>query len=151
VSKSSVTEYKQWMSDSFGRRTPWGDEDSPALVTQVESMLERELQEYIMRGDKKPDIRRVKEGKTVVEQGSSSNELYLLLNGVLVVEVDGEKVAELGPGAVFGERAVLEGSTRTATLRAVTECKVAAVPADRMDRDKLAQLAGGHRREEARG
>ncbi|MEP7114703.1 MAG: cyclic nucleotide-binding domain-containing protein, partial [Ilumatobacteraceae bacterium] len=149
IAKSSVAEYKQWMSDSFGRRTPWGDEDSPALVSEVESMLERELQANIMRGDKRPDIRRVKEGKTLVEQGSSSNEMYLLLNGVLVVEVDGEKVAELGPGAVFGERAVLEGSTRTATLRAVTECKVAAVPTDRMDCDKLAELAGGHRREEA--
>ena len=151
VAKSSLAEYKQWMSDSFGRRTPWGDEDSPALVTEVESVLERELQENIMRGDKKPDIRRVKEGKTLVEQGSSSNEMFLLLNGVLVVEVDGEKVAELGPGAVFGERAVLEASTRTATLRAVTDCKVAAVPADRMDRDKLAELAGGHHREEAHG
>jgi hypothetical protein len=151
IAKSSVAEYKQWMSDSFGRRTPWGDEDSPALVTEVESVLERELQENIMRGDKKPDIRRVKEGKTLVEQGSSSNEMYLLLNGVLVVEVDGEQVAELGPGAVFGERAVVEGGTRTATLRAVTECKVAAVPADRMDRDKLAELAGAHHREEARG
>ena len=85
--------------------------------TEVESLLERELQESIMRGDKKPDIRRVKEGRTLVEQGSSGDDLYLLLNGVLVVEVDGEKLAELGPGAVFGERASLEGGTRTATLR----------------------------------
>jgi len=151
VAKSSVAEYKQWMAESFGRHTPWGEEDSPALVTEVESVLERELQENIMRGDKKPDIRRVTEGKTLVEQGSSSSEMYLLLNGVLVVEVDGEKVAELGPGAVFGERAVLEGSTRTATLRAVTDCKVAAVSAEHMDREKLAELASGHHREEARG
>ncbi|MGZ4722579.1 MAG: cyclic nucleotide-binding domain-containing protein [Ilumatobacteraceae bacterium] len=151
VAKSSVAEYKKWMAESFGRRTPWGVEDSPALVTEVESLLERELQESIMRGDKQPEIRRVKEGKTLVEQGSSSDELYLLLNGVLVVEVDGEKLAELGPGAVFGERAALEGGTRTATLRAVTDCKVAVAPADRIDLDKLAALATGHRREEARG
>ena len=150
IAKSSTAEYKNWMSESFGRRTPWGDEDSPALVSQVESWLERELQEGIMRGDTKPDIRRVKEGRTLVEQGSTSNEIYLLLNGVLVVEVDDEKIAELGPGAVFGERAALEGS-RTATLRAVTECKIAAVPADHIDRDKLAQLAGGHHREAAQG
>jgi hypothetical protein len=151
VAKSSVAEYKKWMAESFGRRTPWGDEDSPALGTEVETLLERELQESIMRGDKKPEIRRVKEGKTLVQQGSSSDELYLLLNGVLVVEVDGEKLAELGPGAVFGERAALEGGTRTATLRAVTDCKVAVAPADRIDLDKLAALANGHRREEARG
>jgi len=151
VAKSSVAEYKKWMAESFGRRTPWGDEDSPALVTEVETLLERELQESIMRGDKKPDIRRVKEGKTLVQQGSASDELYLLLNGVLVVEVDGEKLAELGPGAVFGERAALEGGTRTATLRAVTDCKVAVAPADRIDLDKLTALATGHRREETRG
>jgi len=59
------------------------------------------------------------------------------VNGVLVVKVDGEQLAEVGPGAVLGERALLEGGTRTATLRAVTECKVAAVPADQVDRDRL--------------
>ena len=148
IAKGSLAEYKQWMTASFGRRTPWGDEDSPALVTEVESVLERELQEHIMRGDTKPEIRRVQKGKTLVEQGSSSCEMYLLLNGVLVVEVDGKMVAELGPGAVFGERALLEGGQRTATLRAVTDCKVAAVSGDQIDRHKIAELASGHRREE---
>ena len=149
AAKSSVAGYKKWMNESFGRHTPWGDEDSPALVSQVETLLERELQGAIMRGGKKPDIRRIKEGNTLVEQGAVSDELFLLLNGVLVVEVDGEKLAELGPGAVLGERAVLAGGMRTATVRAVTECKVAAVPADRIDLDKLTKLAEGHRREEA--
>ncbi|MEQ1873404.1 MAG: cyclic nucleotide-binding domain-containing protein [Ilumatobacteraceae bacterium] len=149
VAKSSVAEYKEWMAESFGRRTPWGDEDSPALVSKVETLLERELQGAIMRGGKKPSIVKVKEGKALVEQGTKSDELFLLLNGVLVVEVDGEKLAELGPGAVMGERALLEGGARTATLRAVTDCKVAAVRADSVDLDKLAELARGHRREDA--
>ncbi|CAN5432534.1 hypothetical protein BH10ACT2_BH10ACT2_07650 [soil metagenome] len=149
VAKSSLAEYKEWMAESFGRRTPWGDEDSPALVTEVETLLERELQGAIMRGGKKPTIRKVKEGEMLVEQGATSDELYLLLNGVLVVEVDGEKLAELGPGAVMGERALLEGGARTATLRAVTDCKVAAVRADSIDLEKLAELARGHRREDS--
>ncbi len=148
VAKSSVAEYKEWMTQSFGRRTPWGDEDSPALVSEVESLLERELQGSIMRGGQKPTIRKVKEGSALVEQGESSDELFLLLNGVLVVEVDGEKLAELGPGAVMGERGVLEGGARTATLRAVTDCKVAAVSADNLDTEKLAELARSHRRED---
>ncbi len=148
VAKSSVAEYKKWMNRSFGRRTPWGDEDSPALVTEVETLLERELQAGIMRGSDKPSIRRVKAGKTLVEQGSASNELFLLLNGALVVEVDGELIAELGPGAVLGERSVLEGGLRTATLRAVTDCKVAAVGPDHIDLAKMAELADGHRRED---
>jgi len=151
TAKSSVAEYKQWMNESFGRHTPWGDEDSPALVTEVETLLERELQGAIMRGGKKPEIRKLREGETLVEQGSSSDELFLLLNGILVVEVDGEKLAEMGPGAVMGERALLEGGARTATLRAVTDCKVAAVKADAIDLGKLAGLAQGHRREDTKG
>ena len=150
TAKSSVAEYKQWMNESFGRHTPWGDEDSPALVTEVETLLERELQGAIMRGGKKPNIRKVKQGDTLVEQGTHSDELFLLLNGILVVEVDGEKLAEMGPGAVMGERALLEGGARTATLRAVTDCKVAAVKADQIDLEKLAELAQGHRREDTK-
>ena len=101
-----------------------------------------------MRGGDKPEIRRIKAGNTLVEQGAASDELFLLLNGVLVVEVDGEALAELGPGAVLGERAVLEGGVRTATLRAVTNCKVASATADHIDKGKLAELSEGHHRED---
>ncbi len=149
VAKSSLAEYKRWMNESFGSRTPWGDEDAPALVSEVESALERQLQESIMRGGAAPTIREVGAGTLLAEQGTQGNELFLLLNGVLVVEVNGEPLAELGPGAVLGERAAIEGEIRTATLRAVTDCKVAAVPADAIDRRALVELADGHRREES--
>jgi CRP-like cAMP-binding protein len=119
------------------------------LVTAVETALERELSTLIMRGGPKPRVRRLKEGAVVTEQGAPGNELFLLLDGVVAVEVDGSAVAEVGPGAVLGERAVLEGGTRTSTLRCVTACRVAAVKADHIDTDRLAELASGHRREQA--
>jgi Cyclic nucleotide-binding domain len=148
VAKSGLTDLKNWLSGSFGKRTPWGDEDSPALVTAVETALERELSTVIMHGGPKPDVRRLKEGAVLTEQGTPGDELFLLLDGVIAVEVDGAPVAEVGPGAVLGERAVLEGGTRTSTLRCVTPCRTAAVKADHLDRDRLAQLAAGHRRED---
>jgi CRP-like cAMP-binding protein len=74
--------------------------------------------------------------------------VFLLLDGVIVAEVDGELVAELGPGAVLGERAVLEGGVRTATLRASTRCKVAVASGEQLDPAALAELSAGHRREE---
>jgi CRP-like cAMP-binding protein len=67
---------------------------------------------------------------------------------VLSVNVDNEPLAELGPGAILGERAVLEGGVRTSTLRAVTKCKVAAVPAERLDPEALTEISKSHRREE---
>ncbi len=100
-----------------------------------------------MRDGDAPDIRRVKRGKTLVEQGGEGTELFVVLDGVLSVEVDGESVAELGPGAILGERALLEEGVRTSTLRAVTNCKVAAVARHSIDPELLGRLAEGHRRE----
>ena len=83
----------------------------------------------------------------LTRQGDVGGELFLVLDGVLVVEVDGTEWAEVGPGAVLGERAVLERGLRTSTLTARTSCKVAAVPADQIDRARLEALADDHRRE----
>lgn len=145
--KVGLADFKEWYRTSFGKRTPWGDEDSPALVTAVETALERQLSTTIMRGGEKPEVRTVKAGKELVRQGEPGHELFLVLDGVLSVEHDGEPLAELGPGAVLGERAVLEGGTRTSTLRAVTKCRVAAIPADHIDQDVLEELRVGHQRE----
>lgn len=54
----------------------------------------------------------------------------------------------LGPGAVLGERAILEAGRRTATLRALTSCKVAVARDVELDPEVLAQLREGHRRED---
>ena len=148
TAKVGLTDFKEWWRHSFGKHTPWGDELSPAYVTAVETALERQLSVDIMRGGQKPKIRSVKEGKTIIEQGASDTDLYLVLNGVVTVEVDGEPVAELGPGAVIGERAVLEGGVRTSTVRATTDCKVAVAAADQIAREYLLELSSGHRREE---
>lgn len=147
VAKTGTVDFKTWYRRAFGRHSPWGDEESPALVTEVESALERQLSTSLMAGGK-PKIRKVKEGAALVEQGAEGAELFLLLDGVLRVEVDGERVAEIGPGALLGERALLEGGRRTSTLRAVTPCKVAVAAAEALDRDALSEVSRGHRRED---
>jgi Cyclic nucleotide-binding domain len=146
--KAGLTDFKEWYRRAFGKHTPWGDEDSKALVTTAETALERELSHLIMRGGDKPKIKKLRKHKTLIEQGERGDEVFLLLDGMLAVEVDGKSVAELGPGAILGERAALEGGVRTATLRAVTKCKVAVVPSARVDPDTLSELSKHHRREE---
>jgi hypothetical protein len=149
--KSGLADFKDWYRKSFGRHTPWGDQDSRALVTAVESALERRLSEQVMRGGEKPQVRKLKAGTALVEQGETGNDVFLLLDGVLRVEHDGERLAEYGPGALLGERAHLEDGRRTSTLVAVTACRVASVKADQLQRGELQELAKGRRREEHRG
>lgn len=149
VAKTGLIDFRHWYRHAFGTHTPWGESDSPALVAAVETALERELSRTIMRAGTKPAIRKVPEGRALVKQGDPGDTLFLLLDGVVAVEVDGEVLAQLGPGAVLGERAVLEGGTRTSTVRAETRCRVALVPAERLDLAALVELSAGHRREQS--
>jgi CRP-like cAMP-binding protein len=101
-----------------------------------------------MRGGAEPDIRTLAAGETLVRQGEPGDDLFLLLDGLLHVDVDGKVVAELAPGAILGERALLEGGVRTSTLIAATAVKVAVAAHDRLDPAALERVSRGHRREE---
>ena len=116
-------------------------------MTAVETALERELSSHIMRGGTEPKIRKVGQGRALVNEGEAGAEVFLLLDGVMSVEVGQTSLGHVGPGAVLGERALLESGKRTATLRAVTPCRVAAISGDDIDPALLSELAHHHRRE----
>lgn len=147
--KTGSIDFKSWYRDAFGKHTPWGETDSPAFVTQVETALERELSRSIMRDNVQPERRKLSKGEALVRQGDRGEALFLLLDGVIAVEVDGKRLAEIGPGAILGERALLEGGIRTSTLVAVTPCRLSVASADRIDHKVLEEISRGHRREES--
>jgi hypothetical protein len=145
--KAGLTDFRDWYRRSFGRHSPWGDEDSDALVTAVETALERSLAAQVMHGAAKPRVRRVAAGTILTRQGEAGSEVYLVLDGVVRVERDGERLAEYGPGAMLGERSHLENGVRTATNVAVTPCRIAVVDAATLERTAMEELSTGHRRE----
>src|SRR5947199_9782420 len=69
VVKSGTIDFEQWYRQSHGKHTPWGEEDSEALTTAVESELERELSVSIMRAGKKLERRDVEQGSALVTEG----------------------------------------------------------------------------------
>ena len=88
--KSGLTDYSNWMAVSFGPHTPWGDEDSEALVTAVETALEHQLSVQLMHGAAKPRVEKLPAGHVLVRQGDRGTDVYLILDGVIRVERDGE-------------------------------------------------------------
>lgn len=147
--KSGLTDFREWTAGFGTEHTPWGDEDSPAPVTAVETAHECVFSAELMPGSEQPRFATLTPGDTLTRQGDTGDDLYLVLDGVVRVDRDGEQLAEHGPGAILGERAYLEGGVRTSSLVAVTSCRVAAVPGGQFDTGALAELASGHRREEA--
>lgn len=148
VAKSGLIDTQNWLENSYGDATPWGAQDSPAIVSAVESELEHQLSHMLMSGGKKPRIREYPEGSVVAAQGEPGDSLLILLDGILAIDVGGEVLSEVGPGAVMGERAILESGVRTATLTARTPVRVAVAEVGAIDLTELEKLAEGHRREQ---
>jgi hypothetical protein len=149
VQKTATISFQEWYERPPGDAgTPWGEEDSAVFVTMAETSLERELSATLMR-EGSPAIRELEAGAVLTQQGEQVEGLFVVLDGMLAVEVDGQEVGDVGPGAVIGERAALERGTRTATLRATTPVRVAIVDAGAVSEDALRDLTEGHRREEA--
>jgi Cyclic nucleotide-binding domain len=130
----------------LGDGSPWGDEETPAFAAAVESELERRLATSILWAEAKLVRRRVEPGETLVEQGRAGVDLFILLDGLLDVEIDGQTVAQVGSGAILGERAVLGDGRRTATLRAVRSSRVAVVGPDQIARPQLAEISASRAR-----
>jgi hypothetical protein len=147
VEKSGTVDFERWWRESFGPHMPWGGEDSPAVLAAADSELERELSRLVMTRPEGLERRQLSVGETLVEQDQPGMELYLVLDGMLDVEADGDIVAEVGPGAILGVRASLEGGLRSATLRAATRCRVVVIPEELLDQSELAAIASGQRRE----
>ncbi len=74
---------------------------------------------------------RFHEGRTLVKEGSVAHEMMILTSGTATVVRDGEHVADLGPGDVLGELAVLSHEHRTATVTATSDVEVIHLTADR--------------------
>ena len=86
-------------------------------------------------------VREFSAGKSVVKQGDPGREAFLLARGVLnVVRQDEDQMvvlAALGPGALFGEMALVSNAPRAASVVAVEPTQVLA--AQRSDLEALAQ------------
>ncbi|CAH8650615.1 unnamed protein product [Schistosoma intercalatum] len=63
----------------------------------------------------------------IIQEGEVGSVVYVLEDGYVEVQKSGERLREMGPGTVFGELAILYNCTRTASVRAITDCKLWAI------------------------
>ena len=60
-------------------------------------------------------------GETIAEEGEAGRTFVVIERGEVTVTVRGQEVGRLGPGAAFGEMALIDKSARSATVKADTE------------------------------
>lgn len=79
------------------------------------------------------------DGEVIFEQGTLGQHLYVLVSGEATVRTGGLELATLRAGECFGELALLDNSTRSATVEAGKD--VACIKLARMDFQDLLDVS----------
>jgi hypothetical protein len=83
-------------------------------------------------------------GTWIIREGERGDRFYVVDEGQVEVEIDGEAVRSQGPGSSFGEIALLRDVPRTASVRAATDVRLLA-----LERDVFLSAVTGHTRSRA--
>jgi CRP/FNR family transcriptional regulator, cyclic AMP receptor protein len=69
----------------------------------------------------------VSAGLEICRQGDPGNTMFAIVDGSVEILRGGRVLETLGPGEFFGEMSLIDGSPRSATARAKTDCKIVAI------------------------
>ena len=66
-------------------------------------------------------------GDVIFAEGDKGDAMFVVRTGEVAIERGGRVMETLSGGGVFGEMALIDGSPRSATVRAKTDCEVAPI------------------------
>ena len=120
--------------DVFYARMPWRQKGWTYLKDQVRQLRSLSLFTELDDGElefiaKHMTVHKMEDKDIVVHQGDTGESMFVLAEGlleVLIKQQDGTqiKVADLAPGTFFGEKSLLTGDPRSATILCVAESMI---------------------------
>ena len=66
-------------------------------------------------------------GDIIFQEGQPGDAMYLVLKGLVNIQVKGKSVAKIGPGDFFGEMSLIDDQFRSATATAMRNSQLVAV------------------------
>ena len=68
--------------------------------------------------------RKRKAGEVLFSEGDAGDCMYILRSGQVGLQRGGKTIETVGPGGIFGEMSLIDGSPRSAAARAMTDCEL---------------------------
>lgn len=72
-------------------------------------------------------------GEILFKEGDSGQNMYVVLTGRLTISKDGQEIAEIQGGEVFGEMAIIDSKNRSATVQAVVQSSIMEITRPQFD------------------
>ncbi len=94
------------------------------------SRADRKALEHLAAAAEEIDV---PSGHVLIREGRTHSELFILSSGAASVTIDGNEVAALQPGSVFGELAMFERVPATATVTTTEASTLTLIPYNRTD------------------
>ena len=63
-------------------------------------------------------------GEVILADGATSNEMFIVRKGRILITVNGKTVEEIGPGGIFGEMGLIDHEGRSAVATATEDSEV---------------------------
>src|SRR6202020_2257652 len=73
------------------------------------------------------EARTFKAGSIIFREGDEASELFVIKSGQVLVQIGNRTIRELGAESIFGEMALIDFSSRSAAVVAITDAEVVPV------------------------
>jgi CRP/FNR family transcriptional regulator, cyclic AMP receptor protein len=75
----------------------------------------------------------VTDGTTIFSAGDPADHLYVVQEGTVAIKLGDKLLEKIGPGGIFGEMAMIDGSTRSADAVAAEDSTILPIDQRRFD------------------
>jgi len=139
--KTALIRYRDWLRHADYDCSPWSGSHDPVPVARaVRSEVEQVLADSILTSGVWRQ-QRLPAGGRLRDLAITNSEVHVLLDGVLVIEIDGQPAIEVGPGAIFDPALRTPESKARVTVLARTASRIALMPRDSLDDRALLDVA----------
>lgn len=66
-------------------------------------------------------------GRNIILEGATGVSMYAILQGAVVISIQGKPVETAGAGGIFGEMTLIDSGPRAASVAATSDCKLLAI------------------------